>query len=492
VTAPLDLLPQLVLFENDSSCDALGDAFCLANDAQSRRVQGITLTPAWLVERMLDEVSLEAFDTIVDCGAGTGRFTIAAARRFPKARVVAVEQNPELIALLRQRLSEFGLNKRVSVVEGDFREVDIPRAGRTLFLGNPPYVRHHDIAPQWKQWYAHRMAAFGVSASRLAGLHAHFMLRSAELMQPGDALCFVTSAEWLDNGYGSALRALLARGAPLSLQGLWTADGSQPVFADALVSSVVLRARCGAVEGGIRTGMIDGEALRTLHQISPTQLAASARWSAWCRPVLTVPTSGIELGELFRVTRGQVTGLNAAWVLAEGQSDMPRSLTVASVTRAKELIDDVVASKAGVDHLRRVAALPADLDAVPLEHREAVTRFLERAKTMGADQTYIARHRKPWHAVDMRAPPAAFVSYMGRRPPVFRANPWGASFINIAHGLYSRQALSFDTLTRVLQHLNHNIDLHAGRMYGGGMAKFEPGDIARLRLPAELLDGAAA
>lgn len=136
MTAPLDLLPQL--FENDSSGDALGDAFCSANDAQSRRVQGITLTPAWLVERMLDEVSLEAFDTIVDCGAGTGRFTIAAARRFPKARVVAVEQNPELLALLRQRLWECGLNKRVSVVEGDFRAVDIPRAGRTLFLGNPP------------------------------------------------------------------------------------------------------------------------------------------------------------------------------------------------------------------------------------------------------------------------------------------------------------------------------------------------------------------
>ena len=492
MNSPLDLLPQLALFENDSGGDALGDAFCTANDAQSRRTQGITLTPAWLVERMLDEVSDEAFDTIVDCGAGTGRFTIAAARRFPQARVVAVEQNPELITLLRQRLWECGFNKRVSVVEGDFRTADIPRAGRTLFLGNPPYVRHHDIAPQWKQWYAHRMAEFGVNASRLAGLHAHFMLRSAELMQAGDALCFVTSAEWLDNGYGSALRALLGRNSPLSVRALWVADGAEPVFADALVSSVVIRAQCGAVEANVRAGTINGDALRTLHQVSPAQLAASERWSAWCRPVLAAPASGTELGELFRVTRGQVTGLNAAWVLADGKSDFPRSLSVASVTRAKELIDDVVASKDGVDHLRRVAALPAELDAVPPEHREAVTRFLARAKTMGADQTYIARHRKPWYAVDMRAPPAAFVSYMGRRPPVFRANPWGASFINIAHGLYARQPMSVDTLARVLHHMNNNTELHAGRMYGGGMAKFEPGDIARLRLPAELLEGAAA
>ena len=93
--ASLDSMPQLALFENDAdvnpNIDGLGEAFCLANDAPSRRAEGITLTPAWLVERMLDEVASDGFETIVDCGAGTGRFAIAAARRFPAARVIAVE-----------------------------------------------------------------------------------------------------------------------------------------------------------------------------------------------------------------------------------------------------------------------------------------------------------------------------------------------------------------------------------------------------------------
>ena len=483
---------QLALLDADVQHDALGAAFCIDNDAQARRLHGITLTPAWLVERMLDEVGGAGFDTIVDCGAGTGRFAIAAALRFPKARVVAVESNPDLIVLLRQRLWECGLAGRVVVIEGDFRTMTIPRAGRTLFLGNPPYVRHHDIAAPWKAWYAHRMAALGIVASRLAGLHAHFILRSAELMVPGDALCFVTSAEWLDNGYGGALRALLGGGKPLSMRGLWVADPMQPVFADALVSSVVVRAECGGDEDDVRAGVIDGETLRTLHAVAPAQLAAADRWSAWCRATLAAPAVGIELGELFRITRGQVTGLNAAWVLEAGQQSLPLALTVASVTRAKELIDDVVATKAGVEGLRRVATLPADLDSIADEHRDAVERFVARAKAMGADETYIARHRTPWHVVDMRAPPAAFVSYMGRRPPVFRANPWAASFINIAHGLYPRQPIEPTMLTGLLAHLNHSTDLHAGRMYGGGMAKFEPGDIARLRVPAHVLEGFAA
>ena len=492
MTGHTDGVPQLALFAGDSSNDVLGQAYCAENDARSRRVLGITLTPEWLVSRMLDEVGGEGFDTIVDCGAGTGRFAIAAAQRFPAARVVAVEQNPGLVVLLRQRLRECGLGHRVDIVEGDFRSVTIPLIGRALFLGNPPYVRHHDIAAPWKEWYAQGNARLGIGASRLAGLHAHFMLRSAELMRQGDALCFVTSAEWLDNSYGSAVRKLPGGGGRLSVGGLWVADSAQPVFADALVSSVVVRADCLLNGRMARTGVINEERLQTLHQVSPAELAASHRWSAWCRPVLALPAVGIELGEIFRVTRGQVTGLNAAWVLDDRQLDLPRSLTVASVTRAKELIDDVVASRSGVEQLRRVASLPADLGLVPDEYRDDVARFLARARAMGADQTYIARHRKPWHAVAMRAPPAAFVSYMGRRPPVFRANPWRASFINIAHGLYPRQAIADQTLRLLLNHLNTGIDRHAGRMYGGGMAKFEPGDIARLRVPAQLFDGAAA
>ena len=95
----LDLMPQLALFDDDANgeghadatIDALSEAYCLAHDPQSRRSQGITLTPAWLVKRMLDEVAGDGFETIVDCSAGTGRFAIAAARRFPAARVIAVK-----------------------------------------------------------------------------------------------------------------------------------------------------------------------------------------------------------------------------------------------------------------------------------------------------------------------------------------------------------------------------------------------------------------
>ena len=43
----------------------------------------------------------------------------------------------------------------------------------------------------------------------MAGLHTYFFLATAGHGQPGDAGCFVTSAEWLDVNYGSIVRELL-------------------------------------------------------------------------------------------------------------------------------------------------------------------------------------------------------------------------------------------------------------------------------------------
>ncbi|HQY07284.1 MAG: methyltransferase domain-containing protein [Burkholderiales bacterium] len=485
-----DTMPELV-----PACapgDVLGERYCREHSPQARRPHGITLTPDWLVERMLDQVQGSGrFDTIVDPGAGSGRFTLAAARRFPQARIVAVENHPEMLAILRRRVADENLAGRVQVVAQDFREATFETAGRTLYLGNPPYVRHHDLSESWKDWYGRSLSGLGVSGTRLAGLHAHFLVAAAARMRPGDELCFVTSAEWLDNHYGGALRQLFARGGRVALQavGLWLADAGEPVFADALVSAVVLHLAGGDGSGLCRLGCITGADLQDSRQLAASALLEAPRWSPLCRRDGLEDLGGRQLGEFFHVTRGQVTGSNEVFVLPSDQDLLPQTLTVAAVTRARELIDGAVLSQSGVRGLKRVVNLPRDLERLPEPHRDAAEAFIAQAQRRGAHQGYVARSRRPWYAVDMRAPPAAFVSYMGRRPPVFVANPWGVSYLNIAHGLYPHEPIAPSALERLLQHLNTATSVGSGRMYGGGLAKFEPGDISRLRVPAGWAEG---
>jgi FkbM family methyltransferase len=54
--------------------------------------------------------------TIVDIGAHVGSFTVWAALRSPRARVLAVEPNPETFALLTENLGDNGLLDRVTAV----------------------------------------------------------------------------------------------------------------------------------------------------------------------------------------------------------------------------------------------------------------------------------------------------------------------------------------------------------------------------------------
>lgn len=154
----------------ESGGDPLGDEFCRLRTPERRRGHGAVYTPSRIVDAM---VSWAASATrqptrIVDPGAGSGRFLLAAGRAFPKARLVAVEVDPLARLLLEANAKVLGMDKRLAVLAGDYRSIDLPPVtGPTLFLGNPPYVRHHGIPTVWKKWFAEAAAELGLKASKL-------------------------------------------------------------------------------------------------------------------------------------------------------------------------------------------------------------------------------------------------------------------------------------------------------------------------------------
>ena len=184
--------------------------------------------------------------------------------------------------------------------------------------------------------------------------------------------------------------------------------------------------------------------------------------------------------------RGQVTGANAVWVTAGAHPLVPGRFCVPAVTRARELIAAGPVLAPGAT-LRRVISLPADLDDLPRGERAAVARFLRQATAAGAADSYVARHRTPWWRVRLGTPPPIMASYMGRRPPVFVRNQAGASYLNIAHGLYPREPLDPGMLDALAAFLSRSVSPEQGRVYAGGLVKFEPREMERLPVPAPAL-----
>lgn len=472
--------------EVGKGADPLGELFCSLRPAEVRRGSGATYTPAPVVASMFEWAKRAMRpERVVDPGAGSGRFTLGAARAFPDAALIAVEPDPLAARVLRANIEMAGVSDRVTVVADDYRNVELaPAAGRTLFVGNPPYVRHHNIAERWKTWFAATAAKYGVKASKLAGLHLHFFLQTLELAREGDVGAFITSSEWLDVNYGKTLRTLLTR--ELGGVSLHVLDPTVRTFEDAQTTGAITCFEVGRRSPSFRAEVVDSvEALRGLsggRSIAWQELERATRWSVIVRGAPKPPPGYAELGEICRVHRGQVTGGNKIWISGEHSDYLPERVLSPSVTRAKELLAAGTALSRD-DELKRVIDLPADLDALDPDERRAVERFLKWAKSHGADQSYIARHRRAWWAVGMKQPAPILCTYMARRSPAFVRNLCEARHINIAHGIYPRDPLPRATLDALASYLRDNVRQHSGRTYAGGLTKFEPKEVERIPIP---------
>lgn len=470
-----------------SGGDPLGDAYARLLSPQDRRPLGQTYTPAGIVASMVDWASDQGSPArIVDPGAGSGRYLLAAARAFPGAELIGADIDPLSTLMLRANIATSHLTDRATVVLGDYRAMDVPFIdGKTLYIGNPPYVRHHQIDPKWKAWLIATAKRRGIKASGLAGLHVHFFLATAEHGHPGDYGAFITSAEWLDVNYGSLVRELLLDG--LGGESLHVLDPKAAPFSDATTTGAITCFKLGEkpesiavrrVEDATALGRLDGG-----HAISRQRLAEANRWSVLTRVTPKLPEGYIELGELCRVHRGTVTGANKVWVHRDGDIDLPDGVLFSSVTKARELFG-AGERLAVADRLRKVIDLPADLDVFDASERRQIDRFLRSAKKLGVHEGYVASNRKAWWSVGLRTAAPVLATYMARRPPAFVRNDVAARHINIAHGLYPRQELETTILDNLAHHLRSAVTLGQGRTYAGGLTKFEPKEMERLPIPS--------
>jgi adenine-specific DNA-methyltransferase len=472
--------------------DPLGEAFSRLRSPEQRREDGATYTPASIVKAMVRwAVAHNAAPArIVDPGVGSGRFLLEAGRRFPDAELIGIDIDPLAAMTARANLAAAGFTDRSEIIRRDFRATSLPAIdGRTLYIGNPPYVRHHLLGTKWKEWLTKEAQRLGHPASQLAGLHVHFFLATALQAKPGDFGSFITAAEWLDVNYGQLVRDLFLDN--LGGRSITVVEPTARPFADAASTAAITTFEAGTKPVGIRMRRVDDT--KALHPLEAGRLVhrgrieTQARWSHLTRRSKAAPSGYVELGELCRVHRGQVTGANRVWIAGQHSEGLPEAVLFRTVTRARELFA-AGASLADGSTLKSVIDLPVDLSALSTTDRKAVEKFLKFAKAAGVENGYVAENRKAWWSVGLREPAPILATYMARRPPAFVRNLASARHINIAHGLYPREPLSNDILTRLAGYLSTGTSVEQGRTYAGGLTKFEPREMERILVPTpELL-----
>src|SRR5690606_22192509 len=126
--------------------DPLGEIFSTLRTPKERRDNGATYTPMPIVQMMVDwAAGTKDPSRVIDPGVGSGRFLTRAAVAFPKAQLVGIDNDPLATLMARGNLAALGLGNRARIVLGDYRHFTNRVEGCTLYIGNPPYVRHHRI-----------------------------------------------------------------------------------------------------------------------------------------------------------------------------------------------------------------------------------------------------------------------------------------------------------------------------------------------------------
>ncbi|MBF2735938.1 MAG: SAM-dependent DNA methyltransferase [Betaproteobacteria bacterium AqS2] len=255
----------------------------LAPDADKAKDLGQVFTPEWIVELILDKVgyagkrALEA--SILEPSAGDGAFLAAIAERYIKAAkragwsgrktaaglardITGIEIDGELCARCRERLDAVAARHGLPKVAWDLRNEDAllakgMRRRYDLVVGNPPYIRIHNLA---KNVVRYLKANYEFCSKGMIDIHLAFFELGLGLLKEDGALCYIAPNMFLRNSSNKDFRNHLVRH---NLLDDLINFGSHMVFQGISTYSCIATLRKGKADGAFAYHVYDGQ--RVVH-----------------------------------------------------------------------------------------------------------------------------------------------------------------------------------------------------------------------------------
>ena len=432
---------------------------------------------------------------------GTGSFFSALMQETTErhiASAVGIELDPLFAASASALWQPAGLE----VVNGDFTRQPIPNNRFSLILTNPPYVRHHHLAPEEKDRLRTRLAqSRHITISGLAGFYAYFLLLAHEWMADGGLSVWLIPSEFMDVNYGSAIRRYLTESVTLLHIHRFRPDDMQ--FTDALVSSavVVFRNSSPSPEHKVRFslgGPIEEPAYETFVPVST--LAHSRKWTQFPEGAFIRKTGEPTLGDLFAIKRGLATGANDFFILTDANAEfweIPREFLRPILPSPRYLNENIIsAALDGVPEVSRQLYLldcPESEDTIQARWPRFY-EYLQKGRAGNVHSSYLTSRRAPWYSQEKRPPAPFLCTYMGRSgngkgPFRFIWNRSQATAHNVYLMLYPKEPLRSAleghpelevNVFEALQHIRPQQVVSEGRVYGGGLHKVEPRELAQI------------
>lgn len=466
-----------------------------------RKKYGQFFTPASIAEFMCRWVLEKNPRTVLDPGCGTGIFVREILRQAPGCDTTGVDADPFILSAARNSIGDMD---GVSLIRGDFLTWKTSRTFDGI-VANPPYLKHHNFH------YAHDIfedigAKNGVKISRLANIYVLFILEISRRLAENGRAAIIVPGEWVNANFGKAIKDfLLDRGL---LRALVYFSHLGCLFADALTTASIMliekRTGVRALES-VLTAYVERDVeveelypilrLEDVHsprvvcqRLPLEELRDEKKWDSLLKARHgRVPDGFVPLSELAQTRRGIATGANGFFQVSEetvtALGISARSV-VACIGKARD-VGSLIFRKRDYELLREKQRRACLLDfKEPLT--ETDVKYIREGEKAGLPRRYLLSKRTPWYSMEKRDAAPIWAGVFTRKGLRFIFNEARVRSLTTFHCIYPKdERESFcKALTAMLN--SRRVQEYAARerrVYGGGLAKFEPADLLDIYVP---------
>lgn len=488
------------------------DVYRLPSSWEARellREKGQFWTPDWIAEPMTEYVLDDKGGLLFDPAVGTGAF-------FRAAKVVANEKGlavsfagMEIDAAILSQALEYGLHQDdiASVRIGDF-VLQRPKTKLQAIVANPPYIRHHRLAPERKaQLKQLATQIVGRQLDGRAGLHVYFLIRALSLLEESGRLAFIMPADTCEGKFAPDLWVWITRNFALDAVITFSpeatpfpnVDTNPLIFfiRNAPANNQFLWVKCyrpatDALKRWVRSGFRDVSSQDLLVVVRDLEEGLSTGLSREPFPNYNIK---YVLGDFVKVMRGIATGANDFFFMTVEKArelEIPEEYLIRAVGRTRDIPGDEITLET-VEMLERqgrptllLSLSGDDVEAFP----DSIRRYLQEGERLGLPKRPLIAQRKPWYKMEVRVPPPFLFAYLGRRNSRFIRNVAKVVPLTGFLCVYPKDngEENLEQIWNILNHPNTVANLSKiGKTYGDGAIKVEPRLLEKLPIPDHVI-----
>lgn len=440
----------------------------------------------------------------LDPAFGTGSFFSALLKMFSTTRIEAA-MGYEIDTHYGMPASDLWANTMLDYRLTDFTSAKPPESEKekfNLIICNPPYVRHHHINGQKERLRGKALSSAHMKLSGLAGLYCYFMALTHPWMKANAIAGWLIPSEFMDVNYGQSVKDYLLN--EVTLLQIHRFDPNDVQFDDALVSSAVVWFENKKPNKNHKIKFTYGGTIDAPHnekEISASVLAVEKKWTRFPLSEERVETGAAKLSDFFTIKRGIATGDNKFFVMSREEierRELPIEHFRPILPSPRYLTDTIIeADNDGNPRIKKqLFVLDCKLSIDELKKcYPKLHKYLQEGIETGVSDRYLCKNRKLWYAQENRPESTFYCTYIGRsdkegtKPFRFILNHSKAIVANSYLILYPKPQVIKEIennkglekkLLVALNKITCKAMLDEGRVYGGGLHKMEPRELANV------------